>query len=78
MKTKRSLRSHKLMLIVSGVMLVLSYISMVVTNVGGHVADTIEGDKSYNALTYAILQRPQIIVINALLFVGLYLFCEVD
>lgn len=73
-KTKRSLRSHKLMLIVSGVMLVLSYISMVVTNVGGHVADTIEGDKSYNALTYAILQRPQIIVINALLFVGLYLF----
>lgn len=71
---KRSLRSHKWVLIVSGVMLGLAYISMVMTNVGGRVADTIEGDKSYNALTYAILQRPQIIVINALLFAGLYLF----
>ena len=71
---KRSLHEHRLALIVSGVMLILAYISMFMTNVGGRVADTIEGDKSYNALTYAILQRPQIIVINALLFIGLYLF----
>lgn len=64
--------NHKVTLLVGGTLLFLSYLSFVATNVDWRVANTIEGNKSYNAFIYCILQRPQLIVVNALLLACLY------
>ncbi len=72
--TGRWMLRNKYKLLVSSVMLVLAYLSFVVTALDGRVAASMTGDFSFNAWTYAILQRPQMIILNALLFICLYLF----
>lgn len=71
---KMKIVQHKYQLLVAGTMLVWAYLSFVVTNVNGHVADSMTGDIAFNAWTFSILQRPQMIVFTALLFICLHLF----
>ncbi len=73
-KLKMKIIQHKYRLLVAGTMLIWAYLSFVVTNVNGHVADSMTGDIAFNAWTFSVLQRPQMIVFTALLFVCLHLF----
>ncbi len=73
-KSKLGILSHKYQLLVVGVMLFFAYFSFVLTSVNGHVADSMTGDITYSAWTFAVLQRPQMIAFTALLFICVHIF----